>query len=536
MKLRLLTAALLGVTLSAAAQQGYRDGVEYYRAGQPEDALTILERTINDASTDKATAYYYMGQIALDNKDFANAKSNFNAGIAANAENPYNYVGLGAIELIQGNKQAAEAQFKQAKSLSKKDADLLIDIARAYFNVDPVAYAKEIDKNINDAKKAEKTNPSIYVFEADRLVDTDINSAIPFYEMAQMYDTDNEHSEAYVKYARAYFHVNPRFSIDKLKELLAKQPNSALAQRELAEKYYDNNQFTLAAEQYGQYIQNPNHFDRDKQRYVGLLYFGKKYDESFNLACQLLNADPTNFYMQRMQLLNMAALERYEDAVKYGQEFFSNPKAQYVTNDYTTYAESLIKTGNNDLAIEQYIKAIELNPDKTALYKDLSAALTSAERYDEAAEAYQKFVDSGDATTNDLFMLARRYQNAAMADTVPESSRLMAERGLEIINTVMEKVPDNASVARTRAIIIFVRDGKEDTQEVFDAFKLVVDMLDKDPANLTSQKATYEQSLNRLGNFCIKNGDTEGAKLYFGRMLELNPDNEELQNFLSTLK
>ena len=88
----------------------------------------------------------------------------------------------------------------------------------------------------------------------------DFGSAAAKYEMATGYDKGNP--EGYVKYANSYFHVNPKFSIDKLKEFLTLAPQSALAQRELAEKLYEANYWKQAAEQYGQYIQNPNHFPR----------------------------------------------------------------------------------------------------------------------------------------------------------------------------------------------------------------------------------------------------------------------------------
>ena len=54
-----------------------------------------------------------------------------------------------------------------------------------------------------------------------------------------------------MKYANLYNKVNPDFAINKLIELNQKLPTSALAQRELAEKYYDGGKFTPAAEQYG---------------------------------------------------------------------------------------------------------------------------------------------------------------------------------------------------------------------------------------------------------------------------------------------
>ena len=126
-----------------------------------------------------------------------------------------------------------------------------MEIARAYYNADPVAYAKDIEKTLADARKlAKKTpEPAIYILEGDMLAQTNVGDAAGYYEMAQQADPETKYPEAYVKYARTYFTVTPVFSIDKLKDLLSRQPNSALAQRELAEKYYESDRLTLAAEQ-----------------------------------------------------------------------------------------------------------------------------------------------------------------------------------------------------------------------------------------------------------------------------------------------
>ncbi|MDE6801439.1 MAG: hypothetical protein K2J06_01570, partial [Muribaculaceae bacterium] len=356
-----------------------------------------------------------------------------------------------------------------------------------------------------------------------------------FYENAQMYDTNMTYPEAYVKYARAYFHVNPNFSINKLKELLEKQPNSALAQRELAEKYYENNQLTMAADQYGKYIQNPNHFDKAKQRSVGRLYCGQKYQDSYDLATKLLAQDPDNFYMQRMQFLDLAALKNYPEAARVAERFFAHPKQEFTSNDFTTYSEVLREVGQDSLAVVQIENAIAIAPEKNDLLKELSAAYTSAGRYTEAAQAFQSYVDKGDYSTNDLLMLARRYQNAALSDTVPESSHALAVKGLEVANKVVERVPDNARVLQTRATLTYVAEGSQDNETVFNAFKDVVDLMDQDPENLVKQKDIYLQCLNRMGNYALKNKDTENAKVYFSRMLEIMPENNDLRAFIEKL-
>lgn len=160
-----------------------------------------------------------------------------------------------------------------------------MDIVRAYYKADPVKYAKDIEEYLKKAYKTSKNNePAIYIFEGDRLAAAkDWNKAATMYEQAIYFDEDNP--EGYVKYANVYFNTDggKRFAIQKLVELLQKNPSSALGQRELAEKYYEDGQWTEAAKQYGQYIANPNHFPEDKERYAVLLFTGNNYQKHMTL-------------------------------------------------------------------------------------------------------------------------------------------------------------------------------------------------------------------------------------------------------------
>ena len=541
MKFKLLFSFLFAGAMTLSAQQGYKDGIEYFRADQPEEAEIILNRTINDAGTDKAEAYYYLGQIELQKGNVAAAKEDFNKGISANSQNAKNYIGLGMIELKNGNKSGAEAQFKAARDIDKKSPIIAVEIARAYFNADPALYAKEIEKNIATAKNLSKKSPepAIYILEADMLAPTNVGEAAGYYEMASQFDPNTNYPEAYVKYARTYFTVNPQYSIDKLKALLEKQPNSALAQRELAEKYYESDRLTLAAEQYGNYIANPNHFQKDKIRYVALLYFGKKYQESFDLATQILADDPNNIYMQRMQFLNMEALKQPIEAKKYAEVFFNNPASEgkIVPNDYTTYGDVLQELGQDTLAAVQFEKAVALAPDKVALLKDLSGAYTKAKMYREAAESYRKFCETDEATTNDIFMLARRYQNVAATEEPDSPEKAEAvDNALRYVNIALERVPDNATIALTKARILFVRNNNVPDQDTVDAYLAGIELLDKDADNKTKRKSDYVNAYNQIANFYLSQKDMENAKLYFNKFLEIDPENTALRQFVENLK
>lgn len=544
MKIKFLFSLLLAGSLSMSAQQGYKDGIEYYKVDEIDNAKTILDRTINDASTDKATAYYYLGQIALQQGNASEAKSYFDKGIATDAANPMNFVGLGALDLRNGNKSAAEAQFKAAKNLGKKNPVMLTDIARAYFNADPVAYAKEIEKYIKEAKDADKKkkSPAPFILEGDILAKNastpgEIGDAVGYYEMASSFDVDNEYPEAYVKYARVYFPVDANYAIGRLKELLSKNPNSALAQRELAEKYYDNNQLTMAAQQYGDYIKNPNHFKKDEQRYVGLLYFGKDYNKSFDLAGKLLAEEPDNFYMQRMQFLNKAALKEWQDADKYAKTFFANPKTVPVTNDYTTYGEVLQELGQDTLAVAQYEAAVKLNPEKIDLLKDLSGAYSTAKMYPEAAASFEEYIAACETpSTNDIYMLARRYQNVAA--TAPDSiSKVQAaDKAIMYVDQVLEKVPDNYSVANTKARILLVKNNGAPNLESTEAFKNVVAILDTDPSNVEKHRDVYITAYNMIANYYLGEKDKDTAKIYLNKFLEVDPENDALRNYIENMK
>ncbi|MDE7135780.1 MAG: hypothetical protein K2N91_04040, partial [Muribaculaceae bacterium] len=194
MKINLFLSMLLAGSLAAGAQsQGYKDGIEYYKAGQYDNAKTILGRTINDSNTEKATAYYYMGQTELAKGNKAAAKEYFDKGKAADAENPYNYVGLGAIDLSNGNANGAKENFKLAQKFGKKNHEITVDIARAYYNANPVTYAKEFDTYIAKAKKdSENQAPTIYILEGDMATDKqDWGGAAGKYEMAITFDEDN---------------------------------------------------------------------------------------------------------------------------------------------------------------------------------------------------------------------------------------------------------------------------------------------------------------------------------------------------------
>lgn len=544
MKSKILLSLLLSGSITCFAQ-GYKDGIEYYKVSEFDNAKELLERNLNDASTNKSEAYYYLGCVALENGNTAAAKDYFQKGQSAGSCQ-LNLVGLGQLELKAGNKKAAEENFSLAiKGSPKKDAKILVAIARAYYEVDGVKYAKEIADYIKKARKNNKVEADTPILEGDMAAAEDkTGDAQGMYDEAISYDPTK--SEPYVKYARALFKVSPQQAISRLQDLLQQNPTSALAQRELAEKYYENDQWTKAAEQYGEYIKNPNHFKQDEVRYASLLFYGKKYQESLDLARQIEASLPATdknvFYMKRLELYNLVAMEDWAGADEAAKALFAMnvpAGAKFEVKDYTDYADALKKLGRTQEALALRVKAYEANPDKLDLLKDLSDGYSDAEDYVNSAKYYQMFVDKGDYKTNDLFVLSKKYFYVAAYDSVPESKAVAVANALKYVDMVNEKMADNVRmqilVNLHKAKVLQVSEVDKKEGKAVDTYKKVLELLDQDPANLADRKDDYILAYNYLANYYFATGDKETMKGYYIKWLEADPGNDALRKYVEGL-
>lgn len=557
--LSLSAVAALGVS---AQNQGYQDGIEYFKADQFDNAKEILTNHLNSPETDRATALYYLGAIALKQGDLATAEKDFNEGISLNPKNGLNYVGLGALALKQGNAKAAADQFKAATKAENK-APILVAIARAYYEADPVAYTKEYEQFIGKAKGKDKKCPDIYVMQGDVLRDQAIAAGVD--DGAAIGDAATEYSqaiyfnpnspEAYVKYSRLYATANPGYAIEKLNEYIGINPQSAMAQRELAERYYESDQWTRAAQQYGKYIENPNHFASDVERYAVLLYFGENYDKSLELARQMLKTDPNSLQMKRLLFLNLEKKGDLQGARAAAEQFFASPLTgdqRFTANDYNTYADILHEVGDLNTEIEARRNAVKAAPEKSELLKALSSAYSSAGvnaiKADSIAQANAYFVQAlaafvdymnkvgTDASTQDHVDLSSRYQN--VASTSPEGSAERTEaldKAIAEIDFAISEAPSHFVPYQRKARMTIVKNGNKPSAETVEVYKKMLDALNTDPENLTKRVDAYREAYAQIAAYYIGEKDNPSAKEWYLKMLEIDPDNAALKEYIDKL-
>lgn len=540
MKFKFLFSLCLAGAASSMMAQGYKDGIEYYRADQLSNAKELLERNLNDPNTDKAVSYYFLGCISLQYNKTEEAKGYFDKGLEANPDYAYNYVGLGAIDLLNKNPKGAEKFFKEAESKSKKDARLHIAIARAYYNADAATYEKEITKRVEKARRTNDKDADIYMFEGDQFADQkDWGKAAGRYEMATSFQP--EAVEGYVKGSKMLAQLNPDASIRMLENLLELNPNSALGQKELADRLYSTGNYKEAAKKYGEYIQNPNHFKQDEDRYSFLLFYGGDYKKGYEYATELLAKDPTHFTAQRYQFMNAAQLpEMKEQLLGMAEKLLAAHSEQnkFAAIDYTLIADEFKTAGRIDDAINVLSEAIKDMPDNASFNKQLAMVYIEANQISKAADAYAGYIEKTEEPSySDYLQQATFSFYGAVENKKTDTAKSEAyfADAAKYAKLASEKNPAmHKSEKMYGDIAIQKADEKDAASAGVEHYIEAVKLLEALP-NPSQFASDAKNMYNYLGNYYLDKKDTATAKTYFNKYLQYDPENQEYRKFVESL-
>ncbi len=142
----------------------------YY--GRTTSARQTLEKLIA-ANSKNAEATYWLGQTLLNANDIPGAQKLYQDALNSGVNDPWIWVGMGHVELLQGKKDAARQRFEAAITASiqkkKENPDILNAIGRA--NADGPANSGDPAYAIEKLKKAAQLKPT----DPDILVNLGIN-------------------------------------------------------------------------------------------------------------------------------------------------------------------------------------------------------------------------------------------------------------------------------------------------------------------------------------------------------------------------
>ena len=537
MKMKYFIGALLSFAISVSAFAQNSPGADYLSLGETKLAKEYFTKNVGQSPEE---SHYYLGEIAFLEGNMAEAKSQYSQSASANLELGLGAVGLAKLEL-KSNPKAGEDQLKEVQKKNKKNVTVLLAIAKAYSDNGMKDKALNI---IAEAKKADKKNPYIYILEGDMLAkENNPGGAAGQYDQAINFDPNSV--LAYMKGAKVYEYINRNTAAELLKKAIAIKPDYKIANKDLADLYYRDGFYPEAIAAYKEFFAGGDYTIDDITRYAASEYFTKGYSEAKGLITQGLSREPNNFVLNRLLMYTSNDTKDYQTGLAAGEKFFSIPRSandtiKYIVQDYMSFGNILSETGNKDKAIDQYKKAIELDPSKVGLFKDIATTCARDGQYAEAADFFKKYIEmlGEKADPTDYYQLGGYYLSAGAnvdSDTtltkeqVKEKAAPFFKEADAAYAVVAERKPDSYLGFYQRARTNYQLDPDSELGLAKPFYEQTVTALlaDPEPNNKILIEAYSYLSYYYYLQFekSKKADDKSNVKLYAEKVLELDPEN-----------
>lgn len=386
------------------------------------DAQKSLKSMIA-TSPDKGRNYFYLGQVYLKLEKQDSAKIYFEKGKTAKDAGHLNLIGLAHIDLINGNKTAAQSNIASALTIAKKkNTEELIYISRAYLNSDNPDFTRAVE-NAKLAVTSDVKSAKAYLVLGDaQLANKNTNDAYVAYRTA--YDLDSSLYQAklqlaiIVRNAQAY----PE-AMKILKEITTLSPTFGPAYREMAETNLDwafgnNSNFkekiAAALDDYKKYMSLTDTSVDSRMKYTDFLILTKDWKGVEAEALAIQKMDKVN--PRVLRYLGYASLENGnpEAAVKALNEFILKSDIKKVKGrDFSYLGKAklalasdangvIINLSKFEEALVDLVKASDLDSKLGSEFSELGVKLYKQKSYLEAAKVLELTIKNTGSKTYTL--------------------------------------------------------------------------------------------------------------------------------------
>ncbi len=566
-KLKIFSIAFLVFGFGANAQD-LDQAKKAIDAEQYEKAKTILKGLIT-AKPDSGKNFFILGNLYLTQKLQDSANATYQKGLVAKTEGHFNYIGLGQIDLENGNDAAASANFgKAVANIKKKDFEEFLYIGRAYMNPVKPDYKKAIE-NLNKAKTVQPLNAQVLLSLGDALYgDKNVNDAYSSYRNS--FDADNSVLRAKLqlgvitKSSKAFAEAKTAFD-----NILASNPNYGPAYRELAETYYlwalnDKPKYAeynkKAIEYYEKYMSLTDYSLDSRMRHADFLVLTKDYKALEAEAAAMQKLDKVNPRILRYLGYSAYQNGNTDAAIQALNDFLAKDQAKIIGRDYlylglaktqkalttTTAADSSTTSKVDktlfDAGIADIRKGVELDPSMANELNDFGKKFFDLKLYKEAAAIYEI------ATTNrnsrnflyDNFYLgyALYFDNANKGEGEKVDVVGLQKANVAFAN-VIESSPttQDAYVYKARVNSLLEEDTAAQAEMVKNYEDYIRVVTEKGEAEMSkpANKTKFVEAYNNIGIYYAKT-DKVKAKENFEKALAIDPANETALSTLKLLK
>lgn len=533
-----LATGLLLMGSAASFAQSLADAKKAIDAEQFQKATSML-KTLVANQPKVGDNYYNLGKVYLLAEEIDSARAAFTNGTTADPKNALNFVGLGHADLIQENAANAKTNFDKALQLGGKKFDTYLGIGKAYLG----------------QKTPDYTTALPYLQKAEDL-DAKDKEPETFLALADFYAAQRKNTEAYPQYLRA-LDINPNLyranvQIGKMykdayafaeaeaeiKKVIDADPNYGPAYRELAEVQMQwswtegKNGAARKADALAnmkKYLDLTDKSFDSRLRYAQFLVFADDFatleQEVATLAAPDAN-NPKNFVVTRMKGYSAIENKNYEAGIKQMNELFARTQdaSRIIGSDYLYLGKAQQALGQDSLAYNNIVKAVELDSTKIAVLDELGLKQYQAKNYLKAAEIYKKAISLN--SKNPSIAMSYFYLGIASYVASKAEDQALLKQADEALDQLIVLAPDYEAAflykARVNKNIDDVKAPKGLAVPSYEKYIELVTVTK--PEKAAASKSGLIEAYNYLGAF-YANGDKAKAKEFFTKTLAVDPAN-----------
>lgn len=530
---------------SAVFAQDLADAKKAIDAEQYQKAKTIL-KGLTASQPSNAENFFYLGNVYLANEYADSAKMMYNKGVAADNEEALNYVGLGTIDLLDGNKSGASTNFnKAAEMVRRKEYLPFLYIGKAYTidvtpNAEPNPDYNQAITWLEKAKAVNQKDADIFLALGDAYRGLGKNSeAFSAYRTATELNKNLLRASVELgvirKRAKAFAEAEAEF-----KKVIAADPKYGPAYRELAETYLSwgiddpktrDAKYKQALDFYKKYMDLTDRSIESRMRYADILVFTGDSKALEQEAQEMAKMDKANPRIHRY--LGYAAYENgnYPASLQAMKDFFAKvDKKRLISSDYLYLGKAQVKAGEFDEGIATLKQAIEQDSTVAEGLGELAKELYNAREYAKSAKLYEIAVANPEANKNALYDnffygMAQYFDYATQVKENPDYTKeglVKADSAFSYINQKSPTTPDAWLFrARTNRLL---DDAENSGGKMVPYYEKFIEVISAKPEGLTDarNKKSLIEAYNNLGAYYLKT-DQAKAKEYFNKTLALDP-------------